>query len=357
MNMECDRLKKGLSGILRVKNEAPFIERCVASCIDALDELVIVYNDCTDGSDVIIRGLQNRYPEKIRIYEYPHKIYAVGLSESEYEMAKALPDDSVHLLCNYYNFALEKVSYRHAIKIDADQIYFTEVLQQYRELCKEKVFHCPFSHRILGFFFQKYLSFFRRLSVESRTLWPLMPALGVRFFAQIYRNYAISRFLKGNACLSFSGINVLEQGLDTFVSLGHKNEVFNILPPFNGEGDHVIFKVSSATYYERYEMPYYNQLRSTSYSIIEHFVHPYRIMPVGFLWKHINAQRPEYTTKVELVKERFPTKYMLAKEFLEAKWKDILLVSDANMFTIYQRALFSFVYKAYGKELKKYLEC
>ena len=39
------QLKNGLSGIMRVKNEARFIADCIDSCIEALDELVIVYND------------------------------------------------------------------------------------------------------------------------------------------------------------------------------------------------------------------------------------------------------------------------------------------------------------------------
>ncbi len=38
----------GVSGILRVKNDAEFLEECIESCIPALDELIIVYNGCTD---------------------------------------------------------------------------------------------------------------------------------------------------------------------------------------------------------------------------------------------------------------------------------------------------------------------
>lgn len=39
-----------VTGIMRVRNEGVFIKNCVESCIDALDELIIVYNDCTDNS-------------------------------------------------------------------------------------------------------------------------------------------------------------------------------------------------------------------------------------------------------------------------------------------------------------------
>ena len=41
---------KRVAGIMRVRNEGNFIHDCVESCIDALDELIVVYNDCTDNS-------------------------------------------------------------------------------------------------------------------------------------------------------------------------------------------------------------------------------------------------------------------------------------------------------------------
>ena len=94
---------KGVSGIMRVKNEAEFIAASVESCISALDELVIVYNDCTDNSAEVIEGMRLKYPDKIRVFEYPYKVLGAGLTKEEYEFAKSLPDDSPQLLCNYYN--------------------------------------------------------------------------------------------------------------------------------------------------------------------------------------------------------------------------------------------------------------
>ncbi|MFR8356017.1 MAG: hypothetical protein ACLVEJ_10415 [Parabacteroides sp.] len=39
-----------------VKNDAEFLSDCIESCIDALDELIICYQDCTDNAPEIIRG-------------------------------------------------------------------------------------------------------------------------------------------------------------------------------------------------------------------------------------------------------------------------------------------------------------
>ena len=52
-----EKLKDGLSGLMRIKNEASFIEGCITSCIDALDELIIVYNDCTDNTPEIVKDI------------------------------------------------------------------------------------------------------------------------------------------------------------------------------------------------------------------------------------------------------------------------------------------------------------
>ena len=35
-------LKDGLSGLIRAKNEARFLSTCIDSCIDSLDELIVV---------------------------------------------------------------------------------------------------------------------------------------------------------------------------------------------------------------------------------------------------------------------------------------------------------------------------
>ena len=55
-----------VAGILRVKNDGMFIERCIESCIDALDELIVVYNDCTDNSVAEIDKMVARYSNKVK---------------------------------------------------------------------------------------------------------------------------------------------------------------------------------------------------------------------------------------------------------------------------------------------------
>lgn len=121
----------GVTGLLRVKNDAEFLALCIDSCIEALDELVIVYQPCDDDSPRIIESKRRQYPDKIRTYFYRPVVLSHHLTEEEFRYASALPETSIHLLSNYYNYTLSKASYRYALKIDADQIYFTDKLKAF----------------------------------------------------------------------------------------------------------------------------------------------------------------------------------------------------------------------------------
>lgn len=348
------KLKKGVSGILRVKNDEIFIERCVESCISALDELVIVFNDCSDNSGGVIEKVRKKYPNKIKVYEYKPKVYGANLTREEYEWVKQQPQDSPHLLCNYYNFALSKVTYMYALKIDADQIYFTEDLKKWCDFCRQVR---PMQYKMkyfIGWLFQLLLTTFRFLSMKFNKVLPLLPQRLILLGYPTYLEYAKYLFSHDRACFSMAGVNVLEENGEQSVSLGGQVDGINILPPFNGEGDHVLFKVSKQTFYEKFDMWYYNRLKSTNYSLIEIFNHPYRLMYVGFFWIHISAMRPLIKEKVLKVKSE--KTFMPIRAFVDMKYKNILKVTDKNMFNIFQRILFAFIYTANRTQLKENVE-
>ena len=115
----------GISGHLRVKDEAMSIGQCIDSCIDALDELIITYNKSTDGTEEILMKYAKKYPKKIRLYFYPFDIVLLK-DKNKYGY--------VHSLSNYYNFGYIKIKYQYYIKIDADQIYFIDKLLEIRKI-------------------------------------------------------------------------------------------------------------------------------------------------------------------------------------------------------------------------------
>ena len=336
-------LKKGVSGIMRVKNDAEFIEACIDSCIEALDELIIVYNDCIDSTPELIEKKRLQYPNKIKIYEYKHKVYGVNLTKEEYEYVNNLPLDSPNLLCNYYNYALSKVNYSYAMKIDADQIYYTKELKKWCDICRLDYKPSRDVKYMIGLFAQIYFMIYRFICFRLDKKIPFLPKFLMQSIKSCYFEYAKYEFAVGNACLSLSGVNVFKDS-EWCVSLGHKNDIINIMPPFNGEGDHLIFKVSNDTFYIKYDMPYYNKLRSCNYSLIEEFKHPYKVLCVGFCWFHLNAMREMCRDKVKIVKSLCPQSFIELSKFYKLNFRDIQDIMGNEMITPRQCVIFEFTY-------------
>lgn len=347
-----NKYKQGVSGFMRVKDDAEFIEASIDSCISALDELIIVYNDCSDCTPELVEKKRLEYPDKIKVFEYKHKVFSTNLSQSEYEYALQLPDDSPNLLCNYYNYALSKVSYRYALKIDADQIYFTEQLKQWCDIFRESNVKTSktFGYYI-GSVFNLYFRLFKLCCFKTKRLYPFLSEGLVHCLRPYYIEYLRHQVKDSKVCISLSGVNVFKDA-DWFVSLGKKDDVTNILPPFNGEGDHLIFEVSQNTYFRRYNMPYYNLLANTNYSLIEEFVHPYKMLCAGFAWFHLNAMRSRCREKVIMVKKKTPSAFVRISDFIVLSYKDILGMVDPNLFSLRQATLFSFVYKSDKKSVE-----
>lgn len=346
INKDISVLKSGVSGFMRVKNDAEFVEASIDSCIDALDELVIVYNDCSDNTPELVEKKRLQYPDKIKVFEYKHKVYSVNLSEDEYRHACGLPDDSPHLLCNYYNFALSKVTYKYAVKIDADQLYFPDQLKKWCDLCRTENRHVNYGRYFCGFLFNAYFVLFKLLCFRTGRYYPVLPGWLVRFASGSYLEYIKAMLHNGRACLSLSGINVVKDDKNWYVSLGYENDVINVLPPFNGEGDHLIFKVSGRTYFEKYDMPYYNLLTSGKYSLIENFVHPYKIFCAGFAWFHLNAMRNRNIDKILNVKHMHEQAFVGLMDFIKMGYTEIIRRTDNKMFSLRQKVLFSYLFKS-----------
>ncbi len=107
----------GISGFYRVKNDGDLLKSSVESHIKYLDEIIIVYNDCSDNTPEVARGLQKKYPNKIKTYEYIPKVHSVLSKKHMLELGK-----SPHSIVNFYNFTLSKTTKSIVVKIDADHV-------------------------------------------------------------------------------------------------------------------------------------------------------------------------------------------------------------------------------------------
>lgn len=116
-NFSPEKRKDGLSGFMRLRNEGEFISQTIESWLPLLDELIIVFNNCQDDTEEIVKVWEEKYPEKIKVYHYVPIVYPQGS-----EKYKSLESDNVHSLVHYYNFALSKTTKRWAVKLDGDLI-------------------------------------------------------------------------------------------------------------------------------------------------------------------------------------------------------------------------------------------
>lgn len=88
---------QGISAVVRVKDEEEWIEACLLSVSDAVDELVVVDNGSTDGTPAILARLARTLAPKLKLFCRP-ELDHVDLS----------------------NFAMAQATYRWALKWDGD---------------------------------------------------------------------------------------------------------------------------------------------------------------------------------------------------------------------------------------------
>lgn len=282
--------KLGLSGLMRVNNDAQTLPQSIDSCIDALDELIITYHECTDGSAQIIENKKLQYPDKILVIPYPYHVIGVGATEEEYEYAKTLPVGHPQLLASYYNNALQYVNYKYVMKIDADQIYFTQCLMALRNYIVEGVHQNRLS-RLCGKFIDEVFCQRRgnkRIWSKYHLLHYLQYIL-VPLFKKQYVKFAISELLKGNGYLSLSGVNVLRI----------KGQWYSPVTfwPYNGFGDHLVFEADEKTEFVPFDLRPSSGKRTlvdpSKNVLIEWFDHPKEksIFLLGFYWYHLKAMK------------------------------------------------------------------
>ena len=128
----------GISGHLRAKNEVLSIKEAIDSAMPALDELIITIQPYINESGIdetykIAKEAKERYGDKIKLFYYTPQTGTFIGSHIKNDDNSCNDNRSIHSFAHYLNFGLKEISYKYYMKIDADQIYFTQKLLELRE--------------------------------------------------------------------------------------------------------------------------------------------------------------------------------------------------------------------------------
>jgi len=272
----------GVSGLMRVKNDSQFIEASVRSVIDCLDELIICYQESMDDTIEIVHKLESEFPDKIKSYFYRPMVISHNLSTEQWKKCENNEIDSVNLLSNYYNYTLSKSTFKYAVKIDADQIYFTD---KFMEICN--LYRSNEKTRIKKLDALSY--FYLKIIIKAFQYAPIV------FSNNLILNIipppivnSIRRFITGKVkndkvITSFEGLNIYKYDKSLFICGGSFSD--GCQPPIGGCGDHIFFPVSSNNVYQPL-------LDKKNNRIIEVMNTSQKVFfGLGFLWFHLNAMR------------------------------------------------------------------
>lgn len=121
--------EKGISAMLRIKNEEYNIKQVLLDCLKIFDEIVVIGNNSSDNTLSIVADVQLDMPEaagNIKVYSYPFDVARCGLDNY------LCPEDSVHSLSCFYNFWLSKCRFGYVFKWDGDMFLPNDMVSNFK---------------------------------------------------------------------------------------------------------------------------------------------------------------------------------------------------------------------------------
>jgi hypothetical protein len=121
---------KGVSALIRAKNEESNIRECLESIYDVFDEIVVVNNASDDQTLEKLVSISKEY-KKIRIFTYEYEIARMGTDHN------SIVESSVRSMAYYTNWCLSKCRYSYIFKWDADMMLSKSSQQSLRNIINE----------------------------------------------------------------------------------------------------------------------------------------------------------------------------------------------------------------------------
>ncbi|AFT68014.1 glycosyltransferase family 2 protein [Cycloclasticus sp. P1] len=134
---------RGVSAMLRVKNEEVNIVSCLESIVECFDEVVVIDNGSTDGTATLVENFQIGHPlgQRVSLHEYPFEVAKCGKEHQETK------ESSLSSLAYYYNWCVSRCQYNTVCKWDADMLLSSSMTQ--REIFKRYTLRLAHSRRLL----------------------------------------------------------------------------------------------------------------------------------------------------------------------------------------------------------------
>jgi glycosyltransferase involved in cell wall biosynthesis len=120
----------GITAVLRVKNESRTLPYCLPAILEAVDEVVLVDNDSTDGTAQLAIETARRLgrADHLIVKHYPFEIARCGPEHL------ATPERSLHSLAYFYNWSFSHVRTRYSLKWDGDMVLTDGGVRTLRQL-------------------------------------------------------------------------------------------------------------------------------------------------------------------------------------------------------------------------------
>lgn len=123
----CNR-EPGVSAFIRLKDEAEWIVPCLQSICGVFDEIIAVFQNCTDNTEALVESLDL---PNVRSFHYPFDSFPNGPGHDRY------PADSIRHKAYYYNWCLAKTTRQWACKWDGDMVAMDWLGDEVRRLMPE----------------------------------------------------------------------------------------------------------------------------------------------------------------------------------------------------------------------------
>jgi hypothetical protein len=107
---------RGLTGLVRLRDEAVWCRLALESFVGWCDALAIVLNRCRDATPAIVAAFAAEHGDKVRVYDYPHEIWPMGPGHDR------ISSDDPRSSAAFYNFTQDRAATTHAVKLDGDMV-------------------------------------------------------------------------------------------------------------------------------------------------------------------------------------------------------------------------------------------